>query len=236
MSLLQKKIILIVSGIVILLVTFFLVFQKNQETVYTLEAESRNFQNQVNHLSSLQTQVTRMSKLAPQKKKETDTFTGEFLCRVPQQKAIHNLYLMMKKSGIRINAITPGDPQTFFQDGKFLVGNEGAAASTSAVEANPENKVDMIQMVGKRSVYDVQLTGTLSQIMKAIDWVAASKEHMTVWNVNLSYDASTGKLSGNITIAFNELNGNGKPYEEPDVSDISVGIDEMNKMFGTAKK
>ena len=54
MSLLQKKIILIVSGIVILLVTFFLVFQKNQETVYTLEAESRNFQNQVNHLSSLQ--------------------------------------------------------------------------------------------------------------------------------------------------------------------------------------
>jgi len=59
---------------------------------------------------------------------------------------------------------------------------------------------------------------------------------MTVWNVNLSYDASTGKLSGNITIAFNELNGNGKPYEEPDVSDISVGIDEMNKMFGTAKK
>ena len=58
-------------------------------------------------------------------------------------------------------------------------------------------------------MYDVQITGTLNQIMKAIDWVDASKEHMTIWAINLSYDSSTGKLSGNINLAFNELNGNG---------------------------
>ena len=50
MSLMQKKIVLIASGILILLITFFLVFQKNQETVYQLEGETRNYQKRLNSL------------------------------------------------------------------------------------------------------------------------------------------------------------------------------------------
>lgn len=234
MSLMQKKIVLITSGILILLITFFLVFQKNQETVYQLEGETRNFQNRVNHLNTLQRSVNEMSKTWQAKKRETDIFTEEFFCKVPQQKAIYNLYLMMRKSGVRITAVTPGEPKTFFQEGKFL-GRDQTAASGTAAEQNPEKKLSLDQMVGKYSLYDVQLTGTLDQIMKAVDWIAASKEHMTIWQINLSYDTGTGKLSGNIGLAFNELNGNGRAYKEPDVSDIPLDIGSIRKIFGTSK-
>ena len=236
MSLMQKKIVLIGSGILILLITFFLVFQRNQETVYQLEGETRNYQNRVNHLNSLQRSVNEMNRTSKQKKAEIDVFTEEFLSRVPQQKAIYNLYLMLKKSGIRITAVTPGDPQTFFQDGTFVTSEQtSAAASGTAAEQNPERKVSLDQMVGKYSMYDVQITGTLNQIMKAVDWVAASKEHMTIWSINLSYDTSTGKLSGNMNLAFNELNGNGKAYKEPDVSDIPLNAGSIQRIFGTRK-
>lgn len=237
MSLVQKKVILIASGIVILLITFFLVFQRNQETVYQLEGESRNYQNRVNHLNNLQRSVNEMQRSSQSKKVDTDAFTGEFLSQVPQQKAIYNLYLMMKKSKIRITAITPGDPQTFFQNGDFVTSDQTSAAATgTAAEQNPEKKVSLDQMIGRYSMYDVQITGTLNQIMKAIDWVDASKEHMTIWAINLSYDSSTGKLSGNINLAFNELNGNGRAYEEPDVSDISLNAESIFKIFGSTKK
>ena len=235
MSLIQKKVILIASGILILAVTFFLVFQKNQDTVYQLESESRNFQNRVNHLNNLQRYVNEVGRSAQSKKMETDIFTGEFLSRVPQQKVIYNLYLMMKKSKIRTTPITPGDPETFFQEGKFITPDQQAAASGAAAELNPEKKVSLDQMVGKSSVYEIQVTGTLAQIMKAIDWVDASKEHMTIWNINLSYDTSSGKLSGNIRLAFNELNGNGRAYQEPDVSDIPISAGDIRKIFGVSK-
>ena len=234
MSLVQKKVILIASGILILLITFFLVFQKNQETVYQLEGETRNFQNQVNHLNTLQRSVNDMSRTSQSKKMETDVFTEEFLSQVPQQKAIYNLYVMMRKSGVRVTAVTPGEAQTFFQDGTFVTSDQVAASGTAA-EQNPERKVSLDQMVGKYSLYDVQVTGTLNQIMKAVDWVAASKEHMTIWSINLAYDTSTGKLTGNISLAFNELNGNGREYKEPDVSDIPLNAGSIQKIFGTSK-
>lgn len=234
MSLLQKKIVLIGSGILILMITFFLVFQKNQETVYQLEGETRNYQNRVNHLNTLQRSVNEMSRTSQPKKTEIDVFTGEFFSKIPQQKAIYNLYLMLRKSGIRITAVTPGDPQTFFQDGSFVTSDQAVASGTAA-EQNPERKVSLDQMVGKYSMYDVQITGTLNQIMKAVDWVAASKEHMTIWSINLSYDTSTGKLSGNMAIAFNELNGNGRAYKEPDVSDIPLNAGSIQKIFGISK-
>ena len=237
MSIMQKKVILIGAGFLILLLTFFLVFQPNQETVSGIETETLTFQNKVNHLNGLQRTVNMLERTSQSKQTETVAFTREFPCRVPQEKAIYNLYLMMKESKIRITAITPGEAQTFLQEGVFVTSAQSSAvASGTAAEQEPEKKLNLNQMVGKYSLYDIQVTGTFNQIMKAVDWLGSNKEHTTIWKINLSYDSSTGKLSGNITLAFNELNGNGKEYVEPDVSDISLSMENVGKIFGSSKK
>ena len=41
---------------------------------------------------------------------------------------------------------------------------------------------------------------------------------MSVVSINLTFDNSTGKLSGTILVHFFSLNGNGKAYVEPDIS------------------
>lgn len=238
MSLMQKKVVLIAAGLVVLLATFFLVFQNNQDTVTELESESRNLQNQVNLFNTLQSQVNIMSKTAPEQQSAIDEFVAGFPCKVPQQKILYNLYLLMKNSGIRITSISPGDPQTFLQDGQLVTAENmnAAAVSGSAVEQDPETRVAVTKMVGKDSVYEIQLAGSLNQIMKALDWVAGNKEYMAVTNISLSYDSSTGKLTGGMAINFFELNGNGKAYEEPDISDISIASGNIYKLFGTSKK
>lgn len=238
MSLIQKKVVLIGAGLVVLLATFFLLFQKNQETVTELENESRSYQNQVNYLNSLQAQVNIMNKEAPEQQHSIDEFIAGFPCKIPQQKALYNLYMMMNKSGVRITSISPGDPQTFLQGGVVISPeNMGAVAvSGSAAEEDPETRVSMSQMVGKTSTYEIQISGSLNRIMKALDWIAGNKEYMSVTNLSLSYDSSTGKLTGGMTINFFEMNGNGKAYEEPDVSNITINSGDINKMFGTSRK
>ena len=67
--------------------------------------------------------------------------------------------------------------------------------------------------------------------MKAIDWLANNKEHMSVEQLNFSYDKTTGKLSGALSMNFYALNGNGEPYKEPNIKGITIGTDNiMGKM------
>ena len=90
-----------------------------------------------------------------------------------------------------------------------------------------------MKMVGKVSCYEVELTGSRKQILKAFDWISGNKEPMSISAINLTFDNSTGKLTGTIAVNFFSLNGNGKPYEEPDISSIILGNKDV---FGTFKK
>ena len=243
----QKRVLLIVSGLLVLVCTFFFLFQKNMDTVTELENETRKFQNQINYLTTLQMQVNEMKEVAPEYEKKTEDFTSTFSCKVPQQKAYYYIYQMMTASGVKVTHISAGKPQTFLRQGEFFSlesegdgsGQEaeavsgGAVAVESDVEKNPEASVAIDEMVGKNSVYQIELSGTQTQILKAVDWVAKNKDRMAVSDLSLAYDNSNGKLSGTATLNFFELNGNGRIYKEPDVSGIAIGTESI---FGKMKQ
>ena len=89
-------------------------------------------------------------------------------------------------------------------------------------------------MVGKTVGYEVEVTGTQKEIMKAIDWVADNDQPMSITNLSLSFDSSTGKLSGTMMIYYHALNGNGIAYTDPvDIDDFQIGTDTL---FGVLKK
>lgn len=242
LSINAKKAILIGAGFVVLLCAFFLVFQRNQDTVTEVENQTRQLKNQVNYLSQLQMEVNELQEHSDEHQKATDDYTKEFPCTITQQKAIYNVYLMMVKSGVRVTAVKPGEAVTFLKEGNFISEEEqqnqlanteeSESATPSGVEAAPEEQTTVNHMVGKYSTYEIEMTGTMKQIMKALDWVSHNKEPMAATNLNLNYDAKTGKLTGTVAVAYFELNGNGEPYEEPDVKGISIGT---GSIFGVLK-
>ena len=65
-----------------------------------------------------------------------------------------------------------------------------------------------------------------------MDWISLNKEHMSTTNISLTYDTSTGKLSGTITVNYFAMNGNGVPYKDPDIQGIMIG---SKNIFGTVK-
>ena len=227
----QKRLILILGGLLILLGTVIFVFQRNMKQANRLKTDSGQKMNEVNYLSDLQIRVNEMNASQAKTQKEIQKKSQTYPCKMTQQKAISNI------------AIRPQADKTFFKDGKFIVttgtgddaeqSTESEETTLSDVEKNPEKKVSVMKMVGKASPYEIELTGTKKQILKAIDWVAKNEEPMSVVSINLTFDNSTGKLSGTILVHFFSLNGNGKAYVEPDISGIILGNEDV---FGTFKK
>ncbi len=242
----QKRVILILAGVLILVCSYFLVFQKNMTRASELEQKTASLNREIDRLSELQVQVNQMRAEASSQQELVNEFVYLFPCRVPQESAIYNVYRMMVKSGIEVTSIAPGVEQDFLFEGKFIpfdgrtdvetastpVRAEGAELTEA--EKNPETRVSLHEMVGKTVGYELQITGTQKQIFKAIDWVADRESPTSVTNLSLSYDSSNGKLSGTMKIFFHALNGNGTAYEDPiDLEDFQMGTD---KLFGVLKE
>lgn len=240
----HKRVILILSGLLIFILSFFLIFQKNMDQVSVLERDNAKLQNQISFLNNLQVQVNEMKKTSDQKLQEIETYSQEFPCKMTQQKVISSLYRLWTDSGMELRAIKPGSEQTFFKDGKFITleendentdsnSTETQDTQQSEAEKNPEKKVSFDKMVGKITSYEVEVSGTRKQILKAFDWISENPEHMSLSGISLSFDTSTGKLTGTLKVNFYSLNGNGVPYEDPDISSIILGNKDV---FGTFKK
>ena len=55
---------------------------------------------------------------------------------------------------------------------------------------------------------------------------------MSVGDVNIQFDKSTGKLAGTIVVNFYAMLGNGVAYKEPDTTGFAYGV---NNVFGAVK-
>lgn len=237
----QKRLVFILAGVLIFLLTFFLVFKKNMDKVSKLETKNIELSGQVDLLSNLQIRVNEMKETTERRQQQIEKYASEYPCKMTQQKVISNLYHMWQDTHMELRSIKPGAERIFFKDGQFVaLSEEDATAEEGAqdteiseAEKNPETKVTFNQMVGKVISYELEVSGTRKQILKAFDWISENPEHMSLSEIALSFDASTGKLTGMLRMNFYSLNGNGAPYEEPDISGITIGNKDV---FGTFKK
>lgn len=236
----QKRLIFILSGVLVILLTFFLIFQKNMKKVSDLETKNVELSGQVDLLSNLQIQINEMQTTTKERQQKIEKYASEYPCKMTQQKVISSLYHMWKDTGMELRSIKPGEERIFFKEGKLIdLSTEGESSGEaqdteiSEVEKNPETKVPFHLMIGKVTAYEIEVSGTRKQILKAFDWISKNPEHISLSEIGLSFDKSTGKLTGNIKVLFYSLNGNGVPYEEPDISGITIGNKDV---FGTFKK
>ena len=111
----QKRLILILGGLLILLGTVIFVFQRNMKQANRLKTDSGQKMNEVNYLSDLQIRVNEMNASQAKTQKEIQKKSQTYPCKMTQQKAISNIYKMSVASGVRLRAIRPQADKTFFK-------------------------------------------------------------------------------------------------------------------------
>lgn len=236
-----KKALLIIAGLLVCVLTYFFVYQPNADEVTSLESESSKLQAEVNRLTSMQVAMEQLRPLAEQHEAEMDLYFAEYPSRMTEQKALYNIYRMMVDTGMRVTSIQPSRDMTFMQRGQIVTigeavmseNTEAATGPAASAEISPETKVPIPEIIGKYATYQMTIIGKKSEVYDALDWISENFEHMSVGNVALSFDSSTGKLSGTIDVNFYSMNGNGIAYVEPDISGIDLGSEDI---FGTGEK
>lgn len=226
-TLTQIRVILILVAVLLIVLTYFLVYQTNMDKVKDFNNKTTKANERVAYLESLQPQVTDLEIFTSLYTDEIDDFIQSFPVKLTQQKSVYLIYRMMINTGIDIQSITPGEEAPFYYKGQVLNSTSSGNNEEEEETLSEITVVDMEEMIGSTANYTITLSGTTEQIYKALDWISESSEKLSVGNVTLSFDKSTGKLSGSIGINFYCMLGNGVPYKEPDVSEFTYGVDNV---------
>lgn len=100
-----------------------------------------------------------------------------------------------------------------------------------ASDADIENLNDTVSVpVLYRTQDNMQFTGSYASLKDMVEYLADQRGRMTLDNVNASFDSTTGKLTGSITVNLFSMAGTGKTYTEPDAGSVAYGT---NNIFGT---
>jgi hypothetical protein len=71
---------------------------------------------------------------------------------------------------------------------------------------------------------------TYKEFKKLMDYIATYPDKTVIDSVSVSYDNTTGNLSGSMVLKRFALTGTGKVYNIPMIDNISIGTDNI---FGT---
>lgn len=231
----SKKVIIIAAGILVLLLAIFLVFRPNLEKKAEMKEEIKKIDNEITYLKGLEEICAELRVDSDKLLAETQEIEQNFSASMPQEKALYEIHKLVKETGISISSITPQADVTIFTGGNATApyGSEVAATdemTEEAEESSEDGARKLNEMVGKSSPYQLQISGTERQIMMAINWFDNHEEYIAISGLSLSFDASTGKLSGTMDAHFFSLEGNGKAEELINIPGVTLG---NPKIFGT---
>ena len=238
-TLAQIRVILLLAAVLLIVLTYFLVFQKNMDKAADYDNMTRKEQERISYLTGLQSKADDLDIYTSLYTSDIDPFIQSFPVKLTQQKSIYLIYNMMVESGITVESVVPGNVTPFYYKGQVL--DSASAQNHAQVNVDGQGEetlseitvVSMDQMIGSKATYTINMAGETKDIFKALDWIRDNKEKMSVGNVNVQFDSSTGQLKGSIAVTFYCMLGNGVPYKDPDTSIFTYGMD---KIFGEFSK
>ena len=99
----------------------------------------------------------------------------------------------------------------------------------------PETEPDYANLSVYESTITLPFSGEYDEVKELVKYVTENEDHMSLGAVSAAFDTKTGLVSGSITIYMYAMNGNGKPYKDPEISGIDLGAKDSN-IFGSYSK
>lgn len=91
-------------------------------------------------------------------------------------------------------------------------------------------KASQGNMIGMQTTINLTFKTTYKNFKKLVNYIKDCPDKAMIETAAVSYDNTTGGLTGNIVVKRFALTGTGKVYESPYIKDINIGTDNI---FGT---
>lgn len=238
MSARDKKIVIILVGVVIFALAYFFVFQPASKEREELKAENTRLKAQYDDLSIKASQAEMYKKESEKMNEEMETIYAKFPSYLKIENGIMDIVDLEKTTESFISSFTVGDPTAkdvaVTSDGETAVDTTQETADTNAGQSEASN--DNTSTGTAYQLYDVstimEFESGYANTKNLINMVVGDSEKKTIDTLNLTYDSGEGKISGSMLYDTYFLYGLDKPYEAPTIPNINHGTENV---FGTTK-
>lgn len=258
MSARDKKLLIILAGIAVLALTYFFVFAPQANKRDALKTENMQLKSQYNQLSKLAAKADEYTEKTKTMSDEMQTVYDNFPSYLQIENGIMDAVSIEKSTNTSISELTVGSPIAIdvnnpSGDGKNADASQNSTQSSEAQdsETTESGNTDTqstddgsaSQNTGDTSskssvtgyqLYDVNsvmsFTTEYHGLKTMLSEVIGSSNKKTISTMNVSYDESTGRVSGEMQMDSYFLYGLDKPYEPPVIPSVPHGT---TNLFGT---
>lgn len=261
MSTRDKKLLIILAGVAILALTYFLIFIPQSNKRDSLKSENMNLKSQYNQLSALAAKADDYTKKTKDMSDAMQQVYDNFPSYLQIENGIMDAVAIEKSTNTNITELTVGSPTAIdvnnptgeagtdsssgsttdssntdsSQSSQTTDGNssqsqtdDGSAAGSGTSSGSAKSTVTGYQLYDVSTVmaFKTEYHGLKAMLGEVI----GSSQKKTISTLNVSFDDSTGKLTGEMLVDSYFLYGLDKPYEAPYIPAVPHGT---NNLFGT---
>lgn len=251
MSTREKKLLIILAGVAILALTYFLIFIPQSNKRDSLKSENMNMKSQYNQISALAAKADDYTKKTKDMSDAMQQVYDNFPSYLQIENGIMDAVAIEKSTNTNITELTVGSPTAIdVNNPTGEAGTDSSSGSSSDSSTTDSSNADSLQSFqtadGSTSSSSAKSTVTGYQLydvstvmafkteyhgLKAmLGKVIGSSQKKTISTLNVSFDDSTGKLTGEMLVDSYFLYGLDKPYEAPYIPAVPHGT---NNLFGT---
>ena len=261
MSTRDKKLLIILAGVAILALTYFLIFIPQSNKRDSLKSENMNLKSQYNQLSALAAKADDYTKKTKDMSDAMQQVYDNFPSYLQIENGIMDAVAIEKSTNTNITELTVDSPTAIdvnnptgeagtdsssgsttdssntdsSQSSQTADGNssqsqtdDGSAAGSGTSSGSAKSTVTGYQLYDVSTVmaFKTEYHGLKAMLGEVI----GSSQKKTISTLNVSFDDSTGKLTGEMLVDSYFLYGLDKPYEAPYIPAVPHGT---NNLFGT---
>lgn len=201
----DKKLLLYVSGILLIVLAVSLVYLPQSSNNGELKFEISEREKELARLESLAAQ----NRDYEAEKQETEQRQQAILAKFPggleEEDVLLHAANVEQNSDMEINGVTITPPELFWTEGN--------------------SRYYLYQILA-----EYNFTASYGDLKQVLSGFTEEKERKALQNIDVAYDSATGELMGTLSLAMYYIDGADKEYVPQEIPGVSVGTDNI---FGT---
>ena len=251
----EKRLLLMLFGVLLLVVSYFAVFSPQMETASEIATQNDSLNSRLNELLGMAAKKDYYLRETQNMQDEIDKYCEQFPADIKEEDGIVLAQNIEKASGITIDTVGTGvrlmvsedvtvdeednsDQQTLSEQD-----NAATKKQVDEIEGNTEATTETQQQTDDALVEDnptlyrtqdtLSYKGSYENLKKAVTYINSQTGRMTVDSITMTFDSGTGGLTGTLTVNIYSMSGIGNQYSEPDAGTSTYG---KKNIFGTLEK
>jgi hypothetical protein len=227
------NILIMVLGVGLAVLSYFVVYSSFTEKKAALEAENVTLQSEVDELQQLADNKQYYLDETARMNDEITATVARFPSNIMAEDIIMYAWNLENTRSIFFNAIATDVSQMV----TIATDTAAADATQDAVEGDDAAEGDAVVASGGMKdtvfLYATPITytfqATYMSMKDIITGIVTSDDRMNLQTLTLSYDGETGCIQGNMTMNVYTMSGTGKNYDLLNVSGVPTGVTDIFK-------